>query len=344
MESHARPVNGCLDQVRQIVSQGAEFLSAEEISVLEEKGDELKKRYDRSAEQTDKLLRKMSTALDELNKFRTEITNFKMWMTKSTKLAEDKERLLANLSRVQANADVTREFVSDVIAHQADLRFITMAAQKFIDESFEYLTVLNDFRVCLPLNLSSVELKESVVKVEVAEVTSAYQDLMKRATRLSDKMNTIGTKQKDYEEAVTKAKAWLKEVEPKAARIINEPLGAEPKAVEDQLGRAKALNNDVLANERLVEHAKQTAASLLSALEGDVTEVERNNLQSVPVEIEDRYQKLAMALADKCQLLDTALVQSQGVQEALDSLANWLVQAETQLKYVNNNFLKIIKA
>jgi hypothetical protein len=30
--------------------------------------------------------------------------------------------------------------------------------------------------------------------------------------------------------------------------------------------------------------------------------------------------------------LDNALVQSQGVQEALDSLANWLSQAENQLK------------
>lgn len=332
MESHGRAVHSCLDQVRQIVNQGAEYLSAEEINSLEEKGDDLKKRYDSTADQTDKLLRKMAAALDELSKFRTEITNFKTWIAKSTKLAEDKERLLANLSRVQANADVTREFVSDVIAHQADLRFITMAAQKFTDESSEYLTLLNDFREVLPLTLTPVEAKPSLVKAEVTQVTSSYHELMKRATLLSDKMGVIGTKQKDYEEAVSKAKAWLKEVEPKAARIVNEPLGAEPKTVEDQLSRARALNNDVVANERLVVHAKQTAASLLAALEGDVTEVELNNLHSVPADIEQRYLKLSATLADKCQLLDTALVQSQGVQEALDSLAAWLAQAETQLK------------
>lgn len=156
--------------------------------------------------------------------------------------------------------------------------------------------------------------------------------MLKRTNKLSDKMSDIGSKQKDYQDAVTKAKAWLKEVEPKAAKIINEPLGAEPKTVEDQLSRAKALNNDVLANERLVIHTMQAAASLLAALEGEVTEVERNNLESVPAEIQDRYVKLANALADKCQLLDNALVQSQGVQEALDSLANWLSQAENQLK------------
>ncbi|XP_046442948.1 microtubule-actin cross-linking factor 1-like isoform X3 [Daphnia pulex] len=332
LESHSRPVNACLDQVRQIVSQGGEFLSADEINTLEAKGQELKKRYDNGTDQTEKLLRKVSIALDELHKFRTEITNFKTWMVKSNKLAEEKERQLANLSRVQANAETTREFVSDVIAHQADLRFITMAAQKFVDESMEYLVVLNDFRDRLPQRLRRIEPSELLVKAEVVEVTEDYQTLMKRANKLSDKMSDINSKHKDYQDIVTKAKAWLKEVEPKATKIVNEPLGAEPKMVEDQLGRAKALNNDVVANERLVNHTVQAAASLLTALDGDVSEVEKSNLQSVPADIQERYKKLLDALADKCQFLDNALVQSQGVQEALDSLANWLSQAENQLK------------
>ncbi|XP_045033710.1 dystonin isoform X35 [Daphnia magna] len=332
MESHSRPVNACLDQVRQIVSQGGEYLSADEINTMESKGQELKKRYDTGTDQTDKLLRKVSVALDELHKFRTEISNFKTWIVKSNKLAEEKERQLANLSRVQANAETTREFVSDVIAHQADLRFITMAAQKFVDESMEYLAVLNDFRDKLPQRMRHIEPSELLVKAEVVEVTEDYQTLMKRANRLSDKMTDINSKNKDYQEIVTKAKAWLKEVEPKATKIVSEPLGAEPKAVEDQLGRAKALNNDVMANERLVNHTVQAATSLLTALDGDVSEVERSNLESVPADIQDRYKKLLNALTDKCQFLDNALVQSQGVQEALDSLANWLSQAENQLK------------
>ena len=44
LESHSRPFNACLDQVRQIVSQGGEFLSADEIQTLKGKGAELKKR------------------------------------------------------------------------------------------------------------------------------------------------------------------------------------------------------------------------------------------------------------------------------------------------------------
>lgn len=176
LEAHSRPVNGCLDQVRQIVSQGGEFLSAEEIHTLEGKGQELKTRYDRAADQTDKLLRKMSAALDELHKFRVEIGNFRTWLGRASTVAEEKKQnMMANLSRVSASAETTREFVSDVIAHQADLRFITMAAQKFISESMEYLGVLNDFRDHLPQRLRHIEPTELMVKAEVAEVTAQYQ-------------------------------------------------------------------------------------------------------------------------------------------------------------------------
>jgi len=63
------------------------------------------------------------------------MTQFASWLDKARRTLEDKERSVSKLNRLSASADSTREFVSDVIAHQADLRFITMAAQKFVDES-----------------------------------------------------------------------------------------------------------------------------------------------------------------------------------------------------------------
>lgn len=54
-------------------------------------------------------------------------------MDKSIRTLEDKERNINNLST--SGRDNTKDFVSDVIAHQGDLRFITMSAQKFVEES-----------------------------------------------------------------------------------------------------------------------------------------------------------------------------------------------------------------
>lgn len=66
---------------------------------------------------------------------RSELTLFTAWLDKARHNLEDRERSLAQLNKMDASSESTREFVSDVIAHQADLRFITMAAQKFVDES-----------------------------------------------------------------------------------------------------------------------------------------------------------------------------------------------------------------
>lgn len=52
---------------------------------------------------------------------------------------EDKEAALSKLNSLPDQSEDVREFVSDVIAHQADLRFITMSAQKFVDESKVYI-------------------------------------------------------------------------------------------------------------------------------------------------------------------------------------------------------------
>ena len=54
---------------------------------------------------------------------------------------------------------------------------------------------------------------------------------------------------------------------------------------------------------------------------------------TVPVkELENKYVQLSEALSEKLQALDAALVQSQGLQDALDSLLQWLNTIESQLK------------
>ena len=71
---------------------------------------------------------------------------------------------------------------------------------------------------------------------------------------------------------------------------------------------------------------------MLRSLEGQLSPGEMANLKNPVIEIEDRYRQLCDALAEKCQTLDNALVQSQGVQDALDSLLHWLNDAENTLK------------
>lgn len=57
------------------------------------------------------------------------------------------------------------------------------------------------------------------------------------------------------------------------------------------------------------------------------------NLKNPVTELDNKYRQLCDALAEKCRTLDTALVQSQGVQDALDGLLHWLNDTENTLKY-----------
>ena len=61
--------------------------------------------------------------------------------------------------------------VHDVVAHQADLRFLTVGAQKFIDESKEHLKSLNDFRTNLPQRLGHIEPNDYQVKHQVTDLS-----------------------------------------------------------------------------------------------------------------------------------------------------------------------------
>lgn len=171
---------------------------------------------------------------------------------------------------MHASTDSTRDFISDVIAHQADLRFITMAAQKFADEGKEFLHALNEFRAGLPHPLpakDSVPPDDSPVRGEVSLVSSRYKDLLTRANLLSDKLSGVGGKQRDYRECVEKARSWLREMEPKVKRAVSEATAAEPKQVEEQLARIKALSKEVSGNERLVENVRSSLEALLRSLD-----------------------------------------------------------------------------
>ncbi|XP_039482625.1 dystonin isoform X22 [Drosophila santomea] len=335
IESQQRPVATCLEQIRQIVLTGGDVLSAPEVTTLENSGRELRSRVDRVNDRTVRLLRRLEAGRDELTKLRSELDVFSDWLQVARRTLEDKERSLSDLTRLPSQADSVREFVSDVIGHQADLRFITMAAQKFVDESKEFLAILNDFRTSLPERLPHVEplsSAESPIRQEVSLVSAQYKDLLNRVNALQDRVSGLGGRQREYQDALEKANEWLRSVHPRVSRIISEPIAGDPKGVQDQMNEAKALHNELLSSGRLVDNAQQALDNLLRSLGGQLSPMEINQLELPIADLKNNYQQLLDNLGEHCKTLDKTLVQSQGVQDALDSLVGWVNQAEDKFK------------
>ena len=135
MDDHNRPVNNTLDIIVDLVENGHDVLSSADLNQLQAEGKRLKERYTNVSDNSDKLLKRMLAAMDELAKFRGEMGTFRSWMDKAFKTLEDKERQLANLNKLQGNGDDLKTFVSDVMTHGADLKFLTISGQKFVDLS-----------------------------------------------------------------------------------------------------------------------------------------------------------------------------------------------------------------
>uniref|UniRef100_A0A2M3ZYB6 Putative ca2+-binding actin-bundling protein n=1 Tax=Anopheles triannulatus TaxID=58253 RepID=A0A2M3ZYB6_9DIPT len=338
IDAQSRPVAACLDQVRQLVLTGGDVLSAPEVAALETSGRELRSRVDKAQDRTGKLLRRLGAARDELGKLRSELDTFSSWLQTSRRTLEEKESTLSDLHNLPSQSDSVKEFHSDVIAHQADLRFITMSAQKFVDECKDYLGVLNDFRTTLPERLPHIEQvssSDSPIRQEVQLVTAQYRDLLNRANALLDRLAGLGSRQRDYQEALEKVRSWLRDVQPRVSVALSDPIAADPQAVQDQMNQTKALQSEFLSQGRLIDNVQHSLDALLKSLAGRLSPSEVSALEIPVEEVKDKYNQLLEALGDRSKLLDTALVQSQGVQDALDGLAVWINQSEEKFKLQN---------
>lgn len=312
------------------------MLSAPEVNALENSGRELRSRVDRAQDRTARLLKRLAAARDELVKLQSELEIFSTWLQSARRTLEDKERALSDLNKLPNQSDSTKEFVSDVIAHQADLRFITMSAQKFVDESKDFLGVLNEFRTTLPDRLPHVEpqpASESQIREDVSLVSAQYRDLLHRANALSDRLSGLSGRQREYQDNLDKAKNWMREVQPRVVKCLDDQPAADPQTVQDQLNESKALHTEFLSQgRRLMDNMQQSLDWLLRSLAGQLSPSEVSALEIPVEELKDKYQQYLDALNDRCRFLDTALVQSQGVQDALDGLVSWINQSEDKFK------------
>ncbi|XP_063629072.1 uncharacterized protein LOC134800529 isoform X6 [Cydia splendana] len=333
LESHQRQVSACADQAKQLLVSGGDVLAPHEVAALERGVRQLKQRCDKCSDKCDKMLRRLAAARDELGKFNNELNTFNTWMEGAYRTLEEKEAAISKLKNLPGQSEDVREFVSDVIAHQADLRFITMAAQKFVDESKEFLTILNDYRTSLPSRLSHIHPSgDSALREAAALARRRHAELAARAQRLQERLRGAADVTKQYHDALDRAQRWMKEVEPQARSVLSEPVGGEPRAVETQLARAKALHSEILAQGRLVDNAKDACDQLVKSLEGNLTPAEIRQLEVPVIDLTARYAELTGAVGSRCQELEAALLQCQGLQDAAETQAQWLQQAETLFK------------
>lgn len=289
---------------------------------------------DRAHDTTGKLIKHLQNSYDELDKLQGEMHDFSKWLSNAQECLNSEHAYLCDLKNLQTQSTRIKDLLKVIIAHQADLRFITMSTQKFVDEGKEYLAVLNDLRISLPErlpNIESIASFKSPVRQTVSDIQQRYTDLLNAVNAFADRQNQIKESYRLYIEHLERARNWLSDVQLRVSSVIAHPVGTDIETIQEQANIAKSLYNEFLANGKLIDNLQGGLNSLLVSLTG-VTSPAENSALELPVdEIKRDYKSLLDAVDNRCKMLEVAYGQAQGVQVALDSLIAHMKQTEDKI-------------
>lgn len=309
-------------------------MSIAEVTQLENSGRQLRFRVDRAHDCSVKLIKHLQNSYDELDKLQGEMHDFARWLQSAQEVLENEHTYLSDLKQLPAQSIRIKDLLKEIIAHQADYRFITISTQKFVDEGKDYLNVLNDLRISLPERLPNIEpiaSFKSPVRQTVSDLQQRYSDLLSQANLFADRQNNIRECYRMYIEHLEKARSWLSDVQIRVSSVIAHPVGTDIETIQEQSNIAKSLYNEFLANGKLIDNLQQSLNALLMSLTGVTTPAENSALELPVDEIRRDYKSLLEAVDHRCKLLEVAYVQAQGVQDALDNLIAHMKQTEDKI-------------
>uniref|UniRef100_A0A663FJD4 Microtubule actin crosslinking factor 1 n=1 Tax=Aquila chrysaetos chrysaetos TaxID=223781 RepID=A0A663FJD4_AQUCH len=267
-------------------------LAGEERDRLRSRLAELKDQYAASLSQSETQLKQVQVLRDELQKFLRDHGEFEAWLKQA-------EQDLEGMYKGDSDPTALRQlllrqgsFSEDVISHKGDLRFVTMSGQKVLDVE----GAAGDAG-------SQPLMSGSVVKSRLEDATQRYTTLHSKCTKLGSHLNTLLDHYQQFQEVAESLRTWLQESETAVGKLLSETVSSDPAVLQKQLASAKV---------RMV--------SL-----GDLLGQSWNA-------IVNRFQSLSQQMAERSDLLQKSIAQSQSVQESLESLLQSVAEIEKNLE------------
>ncbi|NWH58348.1 MACF1 factor, partial [Geococcyx californianus] len=294
-------------------------LAGEERARLQRRLAELKEQYAASLSQSETRLKQVQVLRDELQKFLQDHGEFETWLKQAEQDLEgmyEGDRDPAALRQLLLRQG---SFSEDVISHKGDLRFVTMSGQKVLDAE----GAAGDAG-------SQVLTSGSVVRSKLEDATQRYTTLHSKCTRLGSHLNTLLDHYQQFQEVAESLRRWLQESEVAVGKLLSETVSSDPAVLQAQLSSAKQLQGDLAEHQVPVEKLQKAARSLLE-IQGEPAPDHRH-IQETTDAIVSRFQSLSQQMAERSDLLQKSIAQSQSVQESLESLLQSVTEIEKNLE------------
>nr|XP_032645512.1 microtubule-actin cross-linking factor 1 isoform X20 [Chelonoidis abingdonii] len=293
-------------------------LAPEERQRLQGRLAELKEQYVANLSQSERQLKQVQVLRDELQKFLRDHGEFEAWL-------EQAEQELERMHKGDSDPESLRpmllrqgSFSEDVISHKGDLRFVTMSGQKVLDaeraakEGPEPLATGN------------------LVKSKLDDATKRYTALHSKCATLGSHLNALLDRYQQFQEVAETLRSWLQETEAAVAKVLSETVSSDPAVLQKQLTNAKHLQGDLAEHQVPVEKLQKAARSLLE-IEGEPAP-DHSRIQETTDSIVSCFQSLSGQMAERSDLLQKSIAQSQSVQEGLENLLQSMAEIEKSLE------------
>ncbi|NXG57405.1 MACF1 factor, partial [Hemiprocne comata] len=294
-------------------------LAGEEREQLQDRLVQLKDQYSSSLSRSETQLKQVQVLRDELQKFLRDHGEFEAWLKQAE---QDLEGMSKGDSEPAALRQLLRRqgsFSEDVISHKGDLRFVTMSGQKVLDAE----GAAGDAG-------SQLLMSGSVVRSKLEDATQRYTALHSKCTKLGSHLNTLLDHYQQFQEVAESLRTWLQESEAAVGKVLSETVSSDPAVLQKQLSSTKQLQGDLAEHQVPVEKLQKAAQSLLE-VQGEPAP-DHGHIQETTDAIVSRFQTLSQQMAERSDLLQKSIAQSQSVQESLESLLQSVAEIEKNLE------------
>ncbi|XP_033013485.1 microtubule-actin cross-linking factor 1 isoform X18 [Lacerta agilis] len=301
-------------------------LTPEEKQRLQGRLEELKGQYATALSQSEVRLKQSQALRDELQKFLRDHVEFEAWLAQAEQELERMRAGDGSLESLQPLLHRQSSFAEDVISHKGDLRFVTMSGQKVLDAE----KVAAEAGTAGGSPRPEVLATGVLVKNKLDDATKRYSSLHSKCTALGSHLSMLLDRSQQFQDIAESLRTWLQESEEAMATLLSEPVSSDPAILQRQLASAKHLQEDLAEHQVPVERLEKAARSLLEIHEAPLPD--HRGIQETTDSLMSRFQSLSCQMAERSDLLQKSIAQSQSVQEGLESLLQSVAEVERNLQ------------
>ncbi|KAH3699002.1 hypothetical protein DPMN_073948, partial [Dreissena polymorpha] len=317
---HQQPIRSLVYQSEQLVEHHQEELTPEQVTELQNLESVMKTSYGKVQKTCESRMKHLSTATDELTKFEAELKKFSSWLGTTEQELQRQIEAIQIVDGVTRVKDQHKEMQSDIIAHTADLRYLSYPLKTYMEEAKAH-------------NFISMDNKEvEVVLEKQKEAETRYNELKSECNKFGDKLTALVNKQKTFNESTWTMLSWLTDTEEKLSMTRQESSAPEPEALREALEKMKAVGNDTIAHKNQMAELEKCGKEVITQMaELGIHGEQIAKIQEIIDDIAGRHDIISEEVNEKANELQTAVTKSQDVQDAVENLLTWLKDTDRKL-------------